>query len=111
MATQVYVVIQKYNHLNSFQPSLVPSPVVEWNSGTAHIEGVYTYHPTQYSHSGKYKIHGPYNLNGTIHKPDIFQQSIPNTFGPPLNYPHSSSFDYKDIFQQSKPNVSDRLFI
>ena len=106
MSTQVYVVIKKYNHLNPFQPSLVPSPVVEWNGGTTHIEGVYTYHPTQYTHNMGYQIYGPYNLNGALNKPDIFQQSIPNAFGPPLNYPQSSSFNLPDIFQQSKPNVA-----
>lgn len=93
MSTQVYVVTKKYNHFSTFQPSIVASPVVTWNAGATHIEGVYSYYPTQYAHNMGYQIYGPYSLHGGFHT-EVFQRSRPNPSGPALNYP--PAFDFGD---------------
>ena len=87
MNTQVYVVVKKFNHFPTFQPSLLPPPVVTWNAGSLHIEGVFTNYPTQYAYNSTYEIHGPFRLNGS----NMFIQSTPNLIDfedvPDLKYP------------------------
>lgn len=89
MSTQVYVVIRRYNHYSAFQPSLIQSPVVTWNAGSTHIEGVFTYYPSRYVNTMGYEIHGPYPLQGGIFNIRNIAKADP--YGPQLNYPN---FDF-----------------
>jgi hypothetical protein len=92
MNTQVYVVVKKYNHFQTFPPSLIPSPVVTWNAGSLYIEGVFTTYPVKYAYNPGYEIHGPFPLNGfNMVVRDPFQ-SIPSQ--PGLNYPSMTPFDF-----------------
>lgn len=62
MNIQIYVVVKKYNHIPAFPPLFVHSPVVTWNAGSLHIEGVFTTYPVKYAYNSEYEIHGPFQL-------------------------------------------------
>lgn len=103
MQTNVYVVLKKCNHYNSFQSSIDPPPVLTWNAGYTQIEGVFTYYPHKYALKIGFEIHGPFPLDN-IPTCDLFdtkqsQQSTQSiSSNVTLNYPfqqeESPSFEF-----------------
>lgn len=94
--SEIYVVIRKYNHTRPFQHSIQHSiqPVLEWNAGIAHIEGVFSYYPSHYTRNVGFQIYGPYELQGTLPTFDFNKYAQTNQTLPP-NYP---PFDFDRMY-------------
>lgn len=83
--SEIYIVIRKYNHTRPFQHSI--QPVLEWNAGITHIEGVFSYYPVHYTRNVGFQIYGPYELQGTLPTFDFnkYAQTLPPNY-PPFDF-------------------------